>query len=127
MSDRTNRTRAGALALGVALLTGGCASAGFGEEVRADVRARMASAADPLSRCYEQALGRNRHLQGTMVLSIVAAKETGQFGEVTVSRSELPDPELERCVVAEVSALKLSRPTTARVSFEYPLQFAYTD
>src|SRR5262245_34010306 len=80
-------------------LGGGCAGSGFGEETRTDISKRMASLKEPLGRCYQDALTRNRKLAGTMMLAFVAENGSGKFSEVRVARSDVPDPTLERCVI----------------------------
>jgi len=114
------------LALATAV-AGGCAGTGFGQETRADVTARMGSIKEPLGRCYGDALTRNRRLQGSMVLAIVADHGTGKFSQVSVARSDVPDPELERCVIEQVSTLKLEKPTKTKLQVEYPLELTAVD
>lgn len=113
------------LGLGLALGGAGCAS--LSQATRDDVTARMASIQAPLSACFEAALTRNRKLGGTVVVGFVADKETGKFIEVAVKRNDLPDPELERCVIDQVASLKLDKPTGNRVGVEYPIEFAALD
>jgi hypothetical protein len=113
------------LALGLTLAGTGCAS--LSQATRDDVRARMASIQAPLGACFEAALTRNRKLGGTIVVGFVADKASGKFIEVTVKRNDLPDPELERCVVEQVATLKLDKPTGNRVGVEYPIEFAAVD
>lgn len=109
------------LALALAL---GCGGTGLGKETRADITARMESAQPSLETCYQTALKTNRKLQGTIVLSIVAAPKTGQFQDITVVRDELNDPEARACVIAEVGKLKLDKPQGSRVSINYPIHFS---
>lgn len=110
-----------ALGLG---LGAGCGGTGMGAETRADITARMDTAQPPLARCYEAALKTNRKLRGMIVLSFVAAPKTGQFEEITVTRDELNDPEVRKCILEEVGKLKLEKPPSARVSISYPIRFA---
>lgn len=119
--------RASAVALALAASLAGCANSGFGEGVRKDVGARMTAAGAPISACYEAALARNRKLKGTMQLAFVAEKGTGKFTQVRVERTDLADPELERCVVEQVGRLALETPQKANVSIQYPLEFAWLD
>jgi hypothetical protein len=112
------------LAATVAATLGGCGGTGLGAETRADITARMTSAQPPLASCYQAALKANRKLQGMLVLSFVAAPQTGQFQEITVTRDELDDPGVRKCVVDEVGKLKLEKPQASRVSISYPIRFA---
>lgn len=111
-------------ALGVVLGLAGCGGTGLGAETRADITARMTSAQEPLQACYQAALKSNRRLAGMMVLSFVAAPETGQFQEILVTRDELRDPAVRQCVVNEVGKLKLEKPQASRVAVSYPIHFA---
>jgi hypothetical protein len=119
--------RAAALTIGLACLAlglAGCGGSGLGADTRADITARMTSAQQPLQACYEAALKSNRKLSGMMVLTFVAAPETGQFQEILVARDELRDPGIRQCVVNEVAKLKLEKPQASRVSISYPIRFA---
>jgi hypothetical protein len=58
-----------------------------------------------------------------MVLSFVAAPQTGQFQEIVVTHDEINDPGVRTCVIAEVGKLKLEKPQAARVSISYPIHF----
>jgi uncharacterized protein HemX len=123
---RSGRRLLGGFAVMTALAAG-CAGSGFGEATRSDVQARMAAIQAPITRCYEEALKRNRKLQGTMMLAFVAESQTGKFAQVRVARSDVPDPELERCVIEQVGTLKLAAPTKTNLQVEYPLEFAFAD
>jgi hypothetical protein len=105
-------------------LAAGCGGTGLGAETRADITARMATAQQPLESCYQTALKQNRKLQGMMVLSFVAAPSTGEFRDITIVRDELNDPSVRKCVIDEVSKLKLEKPQGSRVSISYPIRFA---
>ena len=111
-------------ALAFALGAAACGGTGLGADTRADITARMMSAQPPLQACYASALKSNRKLRGMMVLSFVAAPETGQFQEITVSHDELHDPDVRKCVIDEIAKLKLEKPQSARVSISYPIRFA---
>jgi hypothetical protein len=111
------------LAIAVCLAAAGCGGAGLGAETRADITARMRSAQQPIATCYRTGLAGNRKLQGTMVLAFAAAPTTGQFQDIKVSRDDLGDPGVQRCVVDEVGKLKLEKPQATRLSISYPIQF----
>jgi hypothetical protein len=115
-----------ALGLTLALTAAACGGTGLGAATRADIAAQMATTQAPLESCYEAALKTNRKLAGMVVLSFVAAPKTGQFENVTITRDEVRDPAVRRCVVEEVSKLKLEKPQGSRVSISYPIHFAPT-
>jgi hypothetical protein len=118
---------AGYLALwlaGSATLSAGCGGTGMGADTRADITGRMTTVQQPLQSCYQAALKTNRKLQGMMVLAFVAAPQTGQFQDITVTHDELNDPGMRKCVVDEVGKLKLEKPQASRVSISYPIHFA---
>lgn len=104
----------------------GCGGTGMGEKVRADVTARMQTAEPTLTACYGSALQRNRKLRGMLVLSITAEAKTGQFKNVNVTRDELGDTELRKCVLDKVAEQKLEKPQSTNITFSYPLRFAPT-
>ena len=114
------------LAAGAVAVTGavaGCGGTGMGAETRADITARMTSAQQPLESCYQAALKTNRKLKGMLVLAFVAAPDTGQFQELSVTHDELNDPGMRKCVLDEIGKLKLEKPQASRVSISYPLRF----
>jgi hypothetical protein len=115
-----------AAALGAALGAAACGGTGLGADTRADITARMTSAKQPLAACYHAGLKANRKLTGLMVVSFVAAPQTGQFQEITVTRDELDAPGVRKCVVDEIGKLKLDKPQSARVSISYPIHFSPT-
>lgn len=108
------------------LLVAGCAKSGMGESVRTDVAARMQAAAPTITDCYQRALRENRKLRGLMVVSFVAAAQTGAFQSVQIVRDDLQHPALGTCVVDAVAAQKLATPQKTNLSIEYPLDFAPT-
>jgi hypothetical protein len=110
------------LALGLAAAA--CGGTGLGADTRADITARMTSAQHPLEACYHAGLAANRKLSGMMVLAFIAAPQTGQFQDITVTHDELNDPSVRRCVIEEIGKLKLDKPQSARVSISYPIHFA---
>jgi len=131
MSRPLSTARAGHRAPGLAgsllfaaALAAGCGGTGLGADTRADITARMTTAQQPLEGCYQAALKANRKLKGTIVLAFVAAPQTGQFQEVTVTQDELGDPGVRQCVIDEVGKLKLEKPQASRVSISYPIHFA---
>ena len=102
-----------------------CANTGLGDAVRKDVADRMQTVEQPIAACYEAALVKNRKLRGEMTLAFVAAAKTGKFTDVRVTRNDLAgDPELDKCVVDQVSALALARPQKSQTAVTYPLDFA---
>ena len=113
---------AGGLGLGL-----GCGKTGLGDNVRKDIAARMQTVQDPITGCYRDALQRDRKLRGQMVVSFSATAKTGQFQDVRVTRNDLRDPELDRCVIEQVSSLALAQPQKTTVSASYPLDFAPTN
>ena len=117
----------GLAGLALSLACFACGGSGLGKEVRTDVSKRMNTARDPIAACYEQALQRNRKLQGRMVLEFTAAPDTGKFTNVKVVRNDLRDTELTECVVSEVGELALAKPQKTAVSVTYPLQFSPLD
>jgi hypothetical protein len=108
----------------VAALAAACSKSGMGEGVRTDIAARMQTIQAPVQMCYAVALERNRKLRGIMVLDFRAAPNTGQFDQITVSRDEIGDETVKKCVVDEVGKLKLATPQKSAVSVSYPIEFA---
>ncbi len=104
-----------------------CAHNGMGDGVRKDTAARMATTQDPIQTCYATALQKNRKLAGTLLLDIKVEAKTGKFKDVRVVRNDLPDADLEKCVVENVSKLALATPQSSNVSVQYPLQFSPID
>lgn len=120
----TRHTRVGLAAILAVTMTACSGGSGMGDEVRRDVTQRMQASQEPIAACYEAALQRDRKLRGMIVLSFVAAAKTGKFEKIEVVRNDLPDAELEQCVIAEVSKLALAKPTSTQVAIEYPLSFS---
>lgn len=115
------------VALALALALPACSRTGMGGGVRDDISARMQTIQAPVQMCYAVALERDRKLRGMMVLSFRAAPGTGQFDQITVTRDEIADAQVKKCVVDEVSKLKLATPQKSAVTVSYPIEFAPTN
>ncbi len=115
------------IAFVVAVALAACSRTGMGSGVRDDIGARMQTIQAPVQMCYAVALERDRKLRGMMVVSFRAAPGTGQFDQITVSRDELGDEQVKKCVVDEVSKLKLATPQKSAVTVSYPIEFAPTN
>jgi len=126
MTERFTISFAVRLSASLALITTGtgCGGTGLGADTRADITAQMTAAQQPLESCYQAALKSNRKLQGVIVLAFVAAPQTGEFQEITITRDELGDPGVRKCVLDEVGKHKLEKPQGSRVSISYPIHFA---
>jgi hypothetical protein len=101
-----------------------CSRTGTGSGVRNDISARMQTIQQPVQMCYAVALERNRKLKGMMVLSFRAAPDSGQFDQIAVTRDEIGDEQVKKCVLDEVGKLKLSTPQKTAVTVSYPIEFA---
>lgn len=109
------------------VLASGCAGSGFDKAVRKDVESRMTTAQPKFGDCYTDALKRNRKATGTVVVSFVAKANSGKFEDVKVVRSDIGDPQLDKCVIDQISALTLEKPVKNQVLVEYPIAFSAHD
>lgn len=100
-----------------------CSRTGQGAGVRTDVTARMASIQEPITKCYADALQRNRKLRGMMVVNFRAAPDSGKFENLNVTRDETADAPLRQCVIEQMSTLKLATPQRTGVDISYPIRF----
>lgn len=122
------RSLSGAIAMASVFLSlGACSGSGFGQPTRDDVQAQMAVAQPKLATCYAAALKRNRKAEGTVLVSFVAKANTGKFEDITIVRSDLNDPDLDKCVIAALGALALGKPTKSHIGVEYPISFTAQD
>jgi hypothetical protein len=107
---------------------GGCKSAGTDPAIRADISAKLASAQQPIQRCYQSSLTTNRKLRGMYVAQLAVAGDTGQFSEINLRRDEPADPVLRFCVIAELAKLKLEKPPGTRIVVEsVPIKFEWSN
>src|SRR5690242_6761503 len=101
-----------------------CACGGpMSKETRADITQTMLAAQQPIGVCYGTALQANRRLRGKLAVHVVTTPGTGQFGMITIIHDELRNPNINDCVVAELSKLKLSKPSKKSLKFDFPLRF----
>ena len=121
-----NKAMAIALFLSMAAAGAACSKNGMGKEVRADVTSRMETSQPDFTSCYADALKRSRKVRGMLVLSITAAADSGEFKNITVTRDELGDPEMKKCVIDKVAELRLEKPQKTNITFSYPLRFSPT-
>lgn len=102
----------------------GCGASGFGKEVRPDIEKQMASAKPMITACYQTALTRNRKLAGQMMIRIKTDAKTGRFHRARIAQTELPDKQLEQCVIETIAGLSLEKPTKTSVEADYPINFS---
>ncbi|MDB4963820.1 MAG: hypothetical protein JWP01_3819 [Myxococcales bacterium] len=115
------------LSLAIIAALGACKSAGTNPAIRADISAKLASAQEPIQRCYQSSLTTNRKLRGMYVVQMAAAPD-GQFTEINLRRDEPADPVLRFCVIAELAKLKLEKPPGARIVIEsVPIKFEWSN
>lgn len=119
MTSETIRT----IALGALLAVAACGGSGMGQNVRNDITQQMGTTQPKLSACYESALQAKRKLRGIMWLNFAIEPKTGKFRQVTVTRSDFQNQELETCVRDTVSGLALAVPQKSTVSVDYPISF----
>lgn len=108
------------------LASSGCSKNGMGKEVRSDVTGQMEASQPDFTACYAAALAKSRKVRGMLVLSITAAADSGEFKNITVTRDELGDADMKKCVIDEVATLKLEKPQKTNITFSYPLRFSPT-
>ena len=103
-----------------------CGGAGMGKGVHTDISAQMQTIEPAIASCYKDALHkRSRRIAGTMVVGFKVEPKTGKFKNATVLRSDLNDPELEACVVNEVTTLVLAKPQSTIIGIDdYPIRFS---
>ena len=106
------------------LFAAACGNVGLGDAARRDVTDQMNAVQDPIASCYETALRSDRKLRGRLVVSATAKANTGRFQNVKVVDSELPDEQLNTCIVKHVETLALSKPTTTDLAIRYPIEFS---
>ena len=73
--------------------------------------------------CYEKGLQRDAQLKGRVAIRV----EIGRDGRVTQSSdggSDLPDPEVVRCIAEGFRPIVFPRPDGGSVSVVYPINFA---
>lgn len=124
-TNMTTRALLPALLLAVSALA--ACSSGVGPETRADIQAQIRTAEGPIQACYQAELKANRRIRGTLSLRFTAEGGTGQFKNITVLRDEPRSNEVSQCVIAELSKLKLSKPTKSSVQIDQPIRFGFSN
>jgi hypothetical protein len=81
---------------------------------------------DPMRRCYEDALKRNRNLQGRVATKFVIDRE-GAVTSAEDFHSDIPDREVIKCVVDQYRALHFPKPEGGIVTVVYPIIFNPSD
>src|SRR5262245_50103630 len=107
-----------------AALLAGCAS-GTDPKVRNEIGAKLSSAQQPITNCYQKQLYVNRKLQGMYVVQLAVNPDSGQFSDISLRRDEPADPVLRYCVIQELAKLKLDKPPGKRIEVDsFPIKFA---
>lgn len=102
---------------------GACAT-GTDPKVRQEIGAKLESAHDPITACYQNQLYVNRKLRGMYVAQLAVNADTGAFGEITLRRDEPQDPVLRYCVIQTLAKLKLDKPPGKRIELDsIPIKF----
>ncbi|MCA9669099.1 MAG: TonB family protein [Myxococcales bacterium] len=114
------------LMVAVALLSlaaAGCAGGPLSPAVRSDIARQMVAQRPALSRCYTDALTRNRQATGNMTVNFTVTR-AGGFSGLTISSSSISDPKLNTCVEEALASMRLGVPGPDRpVNVTYPVNF----
>jgi hypothetical protein len=73
-------------------------------------------------KCYEQGLGRNPKLTGRVSAKFVIGRDGG-VSNVGDANSDMPDPEVVRCVLDRFYGLSFPPPQDGIVTVVYPIKF----
>jgi hypothetical protein len=105
-----------------------CAKAEMTPALRADISAKVQSAQQPITECYQKSLTTNRKLRGMMVTTFALAPKSGQFTDITLRRDEPNDPVLRYCVVQELAKLHVDKAPDSRLVVEsVPIRFDWSN
>jgi hypothetical protein len=115
-----------AIALCVILgsLAAGC-GAKLNENTEKQLKSALEAQRDALKVCYEQALERDRNVQGPMALLLDINKTPGAVTKAKVGVTTIQDDEMKKCVVKVVKEIKLPEPPNVPVEGHYALVFGF--
>lgn len=75
--------------------------------------------------CYEDALKKDRELQGEMGLLLVLDEKNGAVTEAKVEKTEIKDAEMKSCVAGAAQEIDLPEPPGVTVEGHYALDFGF--
>lgn len=105
------------------LLLPACAGGPLSGAVRNDIARQMVAQRPALSRCYRDALKRDREATGKMTLNFTVVP-TGSFTNVSIASSSINDGKMRTCVENALQAMRLGvRPPSRPVLVTYPVNF----
>ncbi|MFK7926713.1 MAG: TonB family protein [Myxococcota bacterium] len=103
----------------VALAPGQSAGAIAKDKVSAVIREQMPT----IRQCYETPLAKDASLAGRVAIRFMIA-EDGSVSAAQVSKDEVPDPVVSRCVLKTFRQMQFPEPTGGVVIVTYPFLFA---
>jgi hypothetical protein len=72
--------------------------------------------------CYEDGLGRNRYLEGIVVVKFLIDRD-GRVARVADGGSHILDPQVIECVMRSFAAMRFPPPEGGLVTVAYPIHF----
>jgi hypothetical protein len=104
------------------LETDGAPSRTNGQIAAEFIQAVVRASFGPMRLCYEAGLARDSNLGGRTATKFVIARD-GSVSSVSDAGSDLPDPEVVRCVRESFSTLRFPEPEGGVVTVVYPIVF----
>ena len=82
---------------------------------------------DAFKACYENALERDRELQGPMELVLDVHEESGKVTKAKVGKTKIGDKKMKKCVRKASSDIELPEPPGVPVEGHYTLDFGFEE
>lgn len=87
------------------------------------LRAAVDDQEDDLAACYAKSLQRDAEARGELVVTLHVTAAEGRVEEVKTTRSELGEPDLEKCAKGILRKVRVKPVPSADFDIDYTLQF----
>ncbi len=108
----------------VAGLSLSACSSGLTPAIKRDITFKIEDRRPALVTCYERVLSFNPTLQASVMVAFEVREDTRRFRSIRIKDGERIDPDLERCLITQLSEIELDRAPDVRVETILPVEFS---
>jgi len=120
----TNLTFALGLTLVLGALVAAC-GAELNPKTEGHIIAALEAQKGAFKGCYEAALEKDREAKGEMALQLDINKDSGKVTKADVTKSDIENKKMQKCVAGAAGEIKLPEPPGVPVEGHYTLDFGF--
>ncbi|MCU0662804.1 MAG: AgmX/PglI C-terminal domain-containing protein [Myxococcota bacterium] len=107
----------------VLTLTSGCLK--VNPNTQGHIQTALEAKQGEFKKCYEDALQRDREIQGNIDLVLQIDKDNGKVIEAQVEKTKIADMEMKQCVAGAAETIALPEPPGVPIEGHYAVEFSF--